>query len=168
MTTAKFDISEIERAAEHVKLAINKVALRALNASAMRVVQNITTVVIPAEPRPPIDRRLYAAGWRHKPAHDGAFIQNSVPWATIVEHGARAENIKIGRAMIDALAEWAIRKGIASREDARSVAWAVATAMKKKGIFDEGKGLKILEKALKGLSRIYAEELKRELEREFR
>lgn len=168
MTATKIDISEVEELGRRLGIALDKIAARAVLSTAHRVVQKITTVTIPAEPRPPIDRRLYAAGWVAKPVSGGAMIQNTVPYASIIEYGARAENIKIGRAMIDALEAWAKRKGIGKNEmTPRQVAWAVAKAMKKRGIYNGGKGLRILEKALRGVELFFAEELKREIEREF-
>lgn len=168
MPAIKIDISEADKLARELGIDIDKIARRAILSTAHRVVQKITTVTIPAEPRPPIDRRVYAAGWGAKPTSDGAMIQNTVPHAGIIEDGARAENIKVGRAMIDALEAWVKRKGIGKGEmTPRQVAWAVAMSMKKRGIFNGGKGLKILAKAVKGLEVIFAEELKREIEREF-
>ncbi len=88
--------------------------------------------------------------------------------AGIIEDGARAENIKVGKIMIDALEAWVKRKGIGKGEmEPRQIAWAIAISMKKRGIFNGGKGLKILAKAVVGIDRWFAEELKREIEREF-
>jgi hypothetical protein len=167
MSAVKFDISQAEEMAKKLGIDINKAAKRAVLSTAMRVVQKITTVTIPAEPRPPIDRRAYAAGWVAKPTADGAMIQNTVPYASVIEYGARSENIKIGKLMLDALEGWVRRKGIGKGEmEPRQVAWAIAISMTKRGIFNGGKGLRILEKALNGIEALFAEELKREIGRE--
>lgn len=168
MTAVKFDISQAQEVAKHLGVNIDKAAKRAVLSTALKVVQRITTVIIPGEPRPPIDKRVYAAGWVARGTPDGAMIKNTAPNAAVIEHGARAENIKISRAMIDALAAWVKRKGLHKDggDDPRAIAWAIAKAMQKRGIFNGGKGLKILEKGLKGVGRFFAEELKREIERE--
>jgi hypothetical protein len=179
MTTVKFDISEAEELARYLGISIEKVALRAIHATALRVVQHITTVIIPAEPNPPVDRSIYRAGWRAHKAIDGAVVTNHVPYASIIEFGARAENIKISRAMIIALTGWVMRKGIvkpagrgkkakaAAHIEATRAAWAIAMAMKKRGIFNQGKGLRVLEKALKIVQNAFAQELRTEIEREY-
>lgn len=158
---------------------LTEIANRAILGAAIKVVQRATAVVIPGEPRPPIDRRIYAAGFQAKPLPDGALVKNTAPHAGIIEDGARAENIKIGAKMIAALTAWIIRKGLVPRKkgkggkedqlkQARQIAWAIAINMKAKGIFNEGKGLKILEKALKGVEADFANELRREIGREFK
>lgn len=178
MTAVKFDISEHEEVGKYLGVSIEKVAGRALQSTGLRIVQKITAVVIPGEPRPPIDRRVYAAGWRARKLPDGTMVENTVPYAGIVEDGARAGHVKIGRRMIDALAEWVLRKGMAGKAgrgeqakaerlaEARRIAWAVAMAMKKNGIFG-GKGLKILNKGLKDLGSTFKDELRREIDREW-
>ncbi len=179
MPTVKFDISQADEVAKYLGVSIEKVAKRAVLSTALLIVQRITTVIIPKEPRQPVDRGAYRAAWKAKKDPDGALVSNSLPYASVIEYGAKAENVKISRAMIDALAAWVLRKGLVAKGkgaagkaranlEARSVAWAIARGMQKRGIFNGGKGLRILEKALKGLEEIYAEELKRELEREYR
>jgi hypothetical protein len=178
VATVKFDISEAEEVARYLNLSLEKVAKRAILATAFRVVERITTVIIPKEPRQPVDRGAFRAAWRAKKDPDGAIVTNSMPYASVIEYGARAENIKISRAMIMALAAWVLRKGLVKKgkgaagkqkasEEAEGVAWAIARSMKKKGIFDGGKGLRILEKAMVGLEKYFAEELARELGREY-
>ena len=179
MTTVKFDISEAEELAKYLGLSIDKVALRAIHATALRVVNHIVTYVIPAEPRQPVDRGIYRAGWRAKKFEKGSYVYNPVPYASIVEYGARAENVKISKLMIIALTGWVLRKGLVkpvgkgkkakaqAQAEATAMAWAIAMAMKKNGIFNKGKGLRVLEKALKIVSNAFAQELKTELEREY-
>jgi hypothetical protein len=180
MTTVRFDISEAREAAKYIGVSIDKVAKRAILATAIRVVHHIVTTVVPAEKRQPVDRGAYRAGWRFKKTSDGAEVRNAMPYAAVIEYGAKAERVKISRAMIDALTAWVQRKGIggfvtkyakqprkATKDEARKIAWAIAMKMKMTGIFNEGKGLRILEKALKHVDRIFAQELKEELAREF-
>lgn len=184
MTTVKFDISEAEELAKHLGFSIDKVALRAIHSTALRIVQHITTVVIPSEPHQPVDRGLYRAGWRAKQYEKGSYVHNPVPYAAIVEYGARAENVKISRLMIIALTGWVLRKGLvkpqvtgkgkaakaaklAAAQEAERMAWAIAMAMKKRGIFNQGKGLRVLEKALKIVQAAFAQELKDEIAREY-
>ncbi len=154
-------------------------AERAILASALAVVAKIVNVVIPAEPRQPVDRGAFRAGWRAKAVSKGAQITNTMPYSEVIEYGARAENIKIGRKMIEALAEWVLRKGlvgkgkgkagkIAAKAAAIGMAWAIAQSMKKKGIFNGGTGLRVLEKGLKGIEEIFARELKTEIGREYK
>lgn len=180
MSTVKFDISEAEEVARYLGISIEKVANRAILATANRVVQHITTVIIPREPRQPVDRGAYRAAWKAKKANDGgAWVYNAMPYAAVIEYGAKAENIKIGRAMIIALTGWVLRKGLvkpggrgakakaAANAEATRVAWAIAMSMKARGIFNGGKGLRVLEKALKIVKHAFAQELKTEIEREY-
>lgn len=156
-----------------------KAAERGLVSAGHRLVQAIVTEIIPREPRIPVDRGIYRGGWRVEEIEGGAEVVNRVPHASFIEDGVRGENVKIGRAMIDALAEWVHRHGLdkgsnrdekgryvgASKADARQVAWAIALSMKEKGIFG-GEGLKILEKARKRfLLRFITEEVTAELEK---
>lgn len=168
MTTRVFDISQSDELKKYLDKGFEEGAERAILSTALKVVQNITTAIIPAFPRPPVDRGAYRAGWRAKPIARGAEIVNTLPHASIIEYGARAQNVKIGKAMIDALAAWVRRKGIVrgrgkqSKLDALQVAWAIARAMQKKGIYGP-RGLRVLEKALKGVPSILNDEFKREM-----
>lgn len=189
MTVAKFDISEAEEVARYLGVSIDKAAKRAVLSLALRIVQHITTYIIPRENPQPVDRGAFRAGWRAKRTEDGAEVRNTLPYASIIEFGARAENIKPGKKMIDALEAWVLRKGIgmsrtparagmtrkelaASRQsEARKVAWAIAMGMLKKGIFnrdDARGGLRVLEKAMKIAKNAFADELQREIDREYR
>lgn len=174
---ASFDAKDAGRVAKHIQKAVEESAQKALLSTAARIVGHIIADVIPSLPRPPVDRSAYRAGWRFTPSGDGAEVYNAMPYASIIEYGARAENIKVGRKMIDALAQWVLRKGLVARGrgkaakaaaevEARRMAWAIAMKMKAKGIFDEGKGLRVLEKALKMLPQFFAEEWRRECEKE--
>ena len=154
---------------------------RALLAAAHRTVEHIVTSVMPAEPRVPVDRGLYRSGWRAFRFEHGAIVENKTPPAPYIEFGVRAENVKISRAMIEELAKWVKRKGLggqtvisksgksravkATDTEATSIAWAIAKSMQKNGIFNRGKGLRILEKAEKKIPDFIREEVGRELKK---
>jgi hypothetical protein len=151
-------------------------ARRGITSAAFRGLGIIQNELIPAESPQPIDRGAYRAGWRVEPTDHGADIVNDLPYAPVVEWGARAENIKVGRAMIQALAEWAKRKGFSPPSIPRGgdpdkawerIAWAISTAMKTRGIFNrEGRrGLRIGEKAAARVRAFLQEEIARELSR---
>lgn len=165
--SAKFTLKQAEEIAKHVDTALHAALMRALLASAHRVVQHITTEIIPKEPRQPVDRALYRAGWRAQRTSEGADVLNTLPYASIIEYGARAENIKVGKKMLEALEGWIQRKKIGDPSEAKQIAWAIAMAMKKKGIYNGGKGLRILEKALKMFPTFVQEEFENEVKREF-
>ncbi len=141
-------------------------AILGLQSAAARGVQDIIVKIIPSRTPMPVDRGIYRSGWRFYPAPDGAVIECFEPHAILIEDGVRASNVKIGRAMIKALAEWATRKGLVSGEDAEKVAWAIAKSMKKRGIFNHGKGMGILAELIdKYLPNYVQEEVAREIER---
>ena len=163
---AKFDIEQADEVKRHLDKGFKKAAKRAALSTGIRIVEQIQAVVIPGEPRPPVDRGIYRAGWRASPEPYGASITNTVPYSPIVEWGARAANIKVGRAMIDALTGWVSRKGIGAGDPPRSVAWAIAMSMKRRGIFNGGKGLRIFEKGLRNGMKFFRQEMARELRKE--
>lgn len=140
---------------------------------AMRLVQHITTDLIPSYPRPPVDQGAYRAGWQYKKIDKGARIYNTSPIAAIVEYGVRPENVKAGRAMREALAKWILRKGLAADEkEATQMSFAIAMKMKTTGIFfstsqgaQSGGGLRILERALEKTNPWLREEIGKEIER---
>ena len=148
-------------------------AARGLLAAAHRTVAHIVGTIIPSLPRPPVDRGLYRAGWRAKKDGQGAVVENIAPHASVIEFGARGANVKIGRAMIDARAAWVKRKGLggktvgkrhvkATDTEARSIAFAIAKTMQKKGIFGP-RGLRVLERAEKSIPLFIREEVAREM-----
>lgn len=115
-------------------------ALRGLLSAAHRGVAVVVAELIPAAVPQPVDRGTYKAGWIAVEVPDvGALVLNQEPHAGLVEHGVRASSVKIGRAMIQALAEWAKRHGF---EDPERAAWGIAKRMKERGIWDQ-KGLGI-------------------------
>jgi len=173
--TKVFDASRPEEVERWLNKGFAKASERAMLGTAARLVAYITTEVIPAEQPQPVDRGMYRAGWRFKRIKGGAEVFNSTPQAPIIEWGARSSNIKVGRAMINALTAWVKRKGIVkgrgkdANDEARSMAFAIANSMKRKGIFNRGgkNGLRILEKSLGRVSKFLSEEFKREVKREF-
>ncbi len=122
-------------------------AFRGLVAAGARGLQVIIVEIIPKRVPQPVDRGVYRAGWKLRIGPDYVEIYNDETVAPIIEDGARASNIKIGRALLEALVKWALRKGLAGDEkEALRVAWGIARNMQKKGIFNrDGKsGLGIL------------------------
>lgn len=172
--TVKFNSNESAKVGLWFVKGTEKAAHRAAVAAAAKLVNHIVVDVIPREPHPPIDRGLYRAAWRHRRTNDGAIVFNTAPHAPFIEHGVRAGNVKPGRAMLIALAGWVRRKGIVSGRgkaaitEARQAAFAIAMSMKKRGIFNRGRGLRILEKASRRIERFFKDEYKRELHRALR
>lgn len=164
----------LSKAAEHfgaMPEKIAKAAHRGLVLAANRSVAQIVTVIIPSRSPQPVDRGVFRAGWRYEERAQGrVFILNLEPHAAHIEHGVRGENVKIGRAMIQALSEWAIRKGIVgSEKEAKAFAWATAMSMKNRGIFNRNgrKGLGILAELMeKYAAKFVQEEVTREIRKE--
>ena len=157
--------------------AIRQGALNGLYSAAIRMVGEIQTVTIPQTVPEPSQRGLYKAGWKARQDADGATYENPVKYASIIEFGVRAANVKVGRKMIDALTEWVQIKGFASGTQAKQMAFAIARSMAAnvqtkggsfagggKGIF-KGTGLRIMERANKQLPQFIKEEVAREVER---
>lgn len=144
-------------------------ALLGLYSAALRSVQTIQAAIVPSLTPQPVDRGLFRAGWHAFKTFDGAVIENIEPHAVFVEFGVRGSAVKIGRAMIVALTEWAERKRLASGKEAIDAAWAIANAMKRRGIFEGGRGFRILELLREWyLTRFVEEEIAHEIERMLR
>lgn len=163
----KLSGKEIERLGPKLRATVG----RALFSAAIRGVQVIQTQIIPRRVPQPVDRGMYRAGWRSAPIADGESViggelWNGEPHAAFVEAGVRAQNVKPGHAMITALAEWARRKGLDGTdtpEGARQVAWAIARAMMRRGIFNKGRGMGILRELMtRRMPAIIREEIRRE------
>lgn len=176
MTSAKIRIEQAPAWVARLEGDMRRAAEKGLYSAGLRMVRHIQTVVIPATERdvegarPPVDRGAYRAAWLlAKLGPREVLVSNSLPYAAVIEEGARAANVKVGRAMIDALAAWVVRKGIVGRKEgpmaARSVAWAIAKKMQKDGIFNKGRGLRVLERAMKSAPQFLREEVERELGR---
>jgi hypothetical protein len=167
----------------HLREELRKASIRGLQSAALRLQQHIVAEVIPntkderTGKGPPVDKGAYRAAWRVRNVSNGAIVSNTLPYASIIEYGARADNIAISRPMILALTDWVMRKGLVGKRpgkngdrvefyrQAQSIAWAIAVSMKKMGIYNQGKGLRVLERALKQLPKIVDEEVTRELRR---
>ena len=163
---AKIDIQQAPAWVTKLGIDIRAAALRGLLSAALRTKNHIVTEIIPQEPRVPEDRKTYTNAWQVEKLPNGALVYNSAPHAPLIEYGVRAENVKIGRLMIEALTAWVARKGLASKGDeATSMAWAIAKSMQKKGIFNGGKGLGIMKKAQRQIPDFIEEEIIREIGR---
>lgn len=165
---------------EVIRKDMRKAAESGLLAAAHKTVAHIQNEVIPQTEGLGTDRGIYRAGWRAMKVSGGADVMNRVPHAVFIEYGVRAGNVKIGRKMIDALTEWVRRKGIgghtefgglggrtkhvkATDAEARSIAFAIANKLKKTGIFNGGKGFKVLARASQMIPQFIREEVQREL-----
>lgn len=146
---------EFEEMGRRIKTAAKKGLLSA----AQRGVQVIVAELIPACVPQPVDRGLYRAGWKAVPIKNGSVIYNPEPHAAFIEHGVRAANVKVGRAMIVALAEWARRKGL---KDPERAAWGIAKAIKRRGLFT-AKSFGVLALLNERLPGIIREEVAREV-----
>lgn len=135
----------------------NKSAMAGLLSAAARGTAVIQTQLIPMRTPEPTDRGTYKAGWHFRATPEGSEIYNAEAHAILIENGVRGENVKIGAAMIRALTAWVIRKGLVGKrgrgegakrsqeQEATSMAWAIARAMRKRGIFNRpGPGLGIM------------------------
>lgn len=178
MAAVAFDLSQAAgffKAGGELHDAIRKGAMNGLYSAALKMVNTIKTQTIPAQVPQPTDRGIYKAGWKAERTPDGAMYYNPSPVAPIIEFGARAANVKVGRTMIDMLTEWVKRKGYADGAGARSMAWAIAHSMaaqytsngtqrtgRARGVF-KGTGLRIMEKANKHLAATLKEEVEREV-----
>lgn len=166
-------------------VAVNyrEAALRGLHSAALRMQQHIVVDIIPGITPEPTARGAYKAAWRVNKLSNGAEVINTRIQAILIENGVRAENVKIGRKLIDALTEWVKLKGIGSEvrttksgqrkvtkptaDEAKAIAWAIAKSMQKNGIFNKGRGWGVLAKASKSAPKFIREEVQRELRKEF-
>lgn len=151
MTTTTVTLEDAPEYFGRLNTKYQKAAKRGLLRAAHRLKRVIVSEIIPSRFPQPRDRGIYRAGWQVEKIPEGAAVFNNEVHAVFIEHGVRAENVKIGKAMITALSEWASRKGLADDEDeAKSIAWAIAKTMQRRGIFNRfagGTGLHILGEA---------------------
>jgi hypothetical protein len=181
-----FRLDEHREFAAWLDKGLRKSVNAGLLGAAHRVVEDIQTRVIPEENPQPVFDVHYRNAWHAEPQDGGADVVNDMPYAPVIEYGADAKNVKIGRAMIEALAEWARRKGLTghapgkrsspeARADARKIAWAIARRMQGTadkpgtGIFNRHgqKGLRIAEKGLKRLPEFVRAEVADAIRRHF-
>jgi hypothetical protein len=168
---SKISITEAPAWVKGLEGALHRAAVRGIHSAGQRLVGHVQEVIA-SEPRQPVDRAIYKDAWRSTPEATGAYVHNDSPHAVFIEDGVRGDHVKVGRKMVDALVEWVQRKGLTrdvpkeSRSSAaRQIAWGIAKSMQKKGIFGEGKGLHILEKALRMAPKFIEEEVRREIEK---
>lgn len=170
MSTTVIDLKDAAKYFGHEwPTKFRSAAIRGLLSAAMRGVQVIQTSIIPSRNPSPEDRGTYKAGWHFGPIVNGAELWDDSPAAAFIEDGVRAANVKPGRAMLTALAEWALRKGLVSDpKEAKSAAFAIARNMQKRGIFNRGStGLGILREFVEKYAETYSkEEIEREIARE--
>ncbi len=147
MTDWVVPLSKAAAQFEGLKAEMKAAAFRGLVSAGARGLQVIITEIIPKRVPQPVDRGTYKAGWKLRVGPDYVEIYNDEVVASIIEDGARAANIKVGKMLLTALSSWAMRKGLASDpKEALSIAWGIARNMQRKGIFNrDGKqGLGIL------------------------
>lgn len=146
-------------------IKMKQAGIRGLRSAALRGVNEILTFIIPSRTPEPRDRGIYRSGWRSVELPLGATVQNDEPHAVFIEEGVR--NVRVLGKAQGPLAAWAIRKGIATAENARSVAFAIGVNMKKRGnIFGPG-GMGVLRELVEGkLADFVKEEIEREIKRE--
>lgn len=177
----KVELRKVNQELDRIAKENRDAALRGVRSAALRIQQLILTETIPRTVPTPVDRGLYRAGWMVDMLEDGARLRNWVPWAPFIEDGVDGKKVKIGRSMIEALAEWVRRKGIGGKTkqsaagpvltqkatviEAVNIAWAIAQRMKTKGIHGGKGGRGILRRTMFYAPRILEEEVKRELEK---
>lgn len=165
---ASIELKDAAAMVDELGREVERAALRGLHSAALRGVQTIQVLIVPSRTPQPVDRGLFRAGWRayFDVAGKAVTIENNEPHAVFVEEGVRADRVRIGRLMLDALASWIVRKGIASPAESASVAWAIAKRMQRRGIFRGGTGFKILEELVREyLPWFIEEEVQREIGR---
>lgn len=151
----KLNVNSVNTANKTLQRMLDKALKAATVDVAARVITHIQTELIPNTAYPPVDRGVYRAAWKKSGSLAGPggspgtlIIYNATPYAPIIEYGARAQNIKPGKAMIDALASWAQRKLHVAAHESKGVAFAIVHNMKKRGIFGP-QGLRIAQRARK-------------------
>lgn len=158
------DIGDAGKVIDAIERDLRVAALRGLHSAALRGLQMIQTAIIPSRTPQPVDRGLYRAGWRALLLSDHAIIENTEPHSVFIEYGVK--NIKPGAAMIRAIREWAIRKGIANPADADRAAWRIVRAMQARGHIFGKQGMGILKELIeRHLPDIVEQEVAREVGR---
>jgi hypothetical protein len=122
-------------------------AVKGLLSAALRAQQDIIARVIPSmAPHMPVDRGTYKAGWQVEKMPYGAALYNAVPHAAYIEYGVGATKVVPSYKAHKNIAEWAQRKlGGLDAKKAWEVAGAILWSLRRTGIFNRGRGLRILE-----------------------
>lgn len=119
----------------------------------------------------PVDRGILKNAWRIVKMSDGVELINDQPYAGVMEQGARP--FKIGRAGLDSLTAWVLRKIMSGEmkrsktsdleSEAQSIAWAIAKKFEKYGI----KGRRFVYNNLSKLAELMDSEINRYLDKFF-
>lgn len=116
-----------------------------------------------AKPRPPVDRGTYRRSVRVDRTDRGAKFYNFSPHAVIIEKG-RGRNKRMPP--IKAIQGWVRRKGIASSRNAKSVAFAIAKSIAKRGLPPPPNGpMAIMAKTRKAVVPLIMQDLVKALKR---
>ena len=164
-----FDGADANKIAAYLKGELVARRKKGIHSAALLTVREIQTRIIPNLKPTPVDRGTSRAGWRAETTEDGADVVNTVPQTLFIDQGVPAASVKIGRAMITALAEWARRKGMLGKgakrgsEEGESVAWGIAMNMRKRGIFQKGQGFQFVAVARAFFVKSAKEEIEKEL-----
>lgn len=150
-----------------LQMQLRAAASKGLLSAALRSVQLIQTQEITKASPSPVDRGVYRAGWRaERLGTMDAVIYNAVKWASYIEDGVPARAVVAGRIMHENIAAWAQRRLGFSRQEAWDIAGAIIWKLKRRGIFNRGAGLKILETYTRDrLPAVVREEVERAIER---
>lgn len=105
--------------------ATRDAAVRALQRTGDRVVVKAVEYV---EKKNRVDTGLFRSAFRKEDVDDGCDVINDAPYAAPLEFGSRPHMPPVA-----AIEEWVMRKGYASGKDAKSMAWAIAKRISKKG-----------------------------------
>ena len=172
--TDEVAIEDMGKWLRRMSARIDLAARRGVHNAGLKGVQKIVSQIIPSRSPAPVDRGVYRAGWKVRVVSNGdVYVENAETHAAFIEYGVRPENVKVGRAMIEALTEWAMRKGIADDEDeAKGIAFGIANRMKERGIFNRyqgGTGLHILGELIDThMPEMMREEIAREVNKEIK
>lgn len=140
---------------------VKAAAKRGLYSAALASVQDIVLRIIPARSPQPVARATYKQGWRAYATDYGAVFLNIEQHAAFIEHGVK--NARIGAAAIEALAEWVVRKNIATPAQAVGVAFYIGKRLTQRGIFGRGQGLGIQAEANSKLPDLVRKEVTAEI-----
>lgn len=148
------------------KLDFEKVAVRGIRAGAMRaipVLHKATDVAPPSHeggPRGVNNTGSFRRSWKTSSIAGGVSIFNDRPYAPVIEGGRRK-----GAPMPpqDAIARWAQRKLGVPRKEAKRMAYAMARAIKARGL----KPRNILKDSIPDITKVIIKEIHHELRSEF-
>jgi len=142
--------------------------LRGVRAGAARCIllmEQRTMSAPPASPRGTVgafNTGGYMRSWRSEGLSFGARVYNLQPYSGVVDLGRRP-GVGVSRQGIElGLMPWAKRKLGLTDSQARSVAWAIATAIKKRGLLPR----RVMTGGLDAMERLVVEEVEHELDAE--